>query len=48
MRFHFKALQGESGGEAMIFMIRSDIDTMYYDRHSEVDFAAILRLPRLR
>lgn len=26
---------------------RLNIDTMYYDRHSEVDFAALLRLPRL-
>lgn len=25
-----------------------DIDTMYYDRHSEVEFAAISRLPRLK
>ena len=36
-------------GGAMILMIkRWNIDIMYYDGHSEVGFAAILRLPRLR
>ena len=25
-----------------------NVDSMYYDGHSEVDFVAILRLPRFR
>ena len=53
MRIEFEVLQGQSGRGVSgltndIRDKRWDIYTMHYDRHSEVEFAATLPLPRLR